>query len=130
MSKIKKGQKWRYIGDSGEFYTFGQSYAVICEPPEGEDYFQLEDDRREGRPHHWADDATFHAVFERSEGPVITETVKTIKEGVYGLVRVDVHRSSRVIYITPEDGHQASPEQLRAAAATLTEIADALDGPK
>lgn len=60
-------------------------------------------------------------------GPVVVETAKRIVEGVYGLVRVDVHRSARVFYIDPEDGYQATPEQLRAAAATLTEIADALD---
>lgn len=60
-------------------------------------------------------------------GPVVVETVKRIVEGVYGLVRVDVHRSARVVYIAPEDGYQATPEQLRAAAATLTQIADALD---
>jgi hypothetical protein len=69
-------------------------------------------------------------------GPVITETVKRINPGVYGTVEVlsgptDTYSTS--VQITMRNGSAFSPHlwfdaaELRAAAATLTEIAEALE---
>lgn len=69
-------------------------------------------------------------VAEWPDGPVRTVTHKEIVEGVYGIVTVDVHRNHHVVHITPEQGHQATADELRAASATLTEIADALEASK
>jgi hypothetical protein len=55
------------------------------------------------------------------QGPVITETVKRIVPGVYGAVGVQDGCLVNVAYM------RTAPE-LRAAIATLTEIADALEG--
>jgi hypothetical protein len=68
-------------------------------------------------------------IAEWAESPVRTVTIKRkeLIEGEYGLVRLDLHRGVRVVYIPPENGYQASASELRAAAATLTEIADALE---
>ena len=72
-------------------------------------------------------------------GPVITETVKRINPGVYGAVEVlsgptDTYSTSAKI--TMRNGTAFSPHlwfdaaELRAVAATLTEIADALEQSK
>lgn len=53
-------------------------------------------------------------------GPVVTETVKRIKPGEYGIVRVGFANSISIV-------SSNDPAELRAAAAVLTEIADALD---
>jgi hypothetical protein len=55
------------------------------------------------------------------QGPVITETVKRIVPGVYGAVGVQDGCLVNVAYMRTAD-------ELRAAIATLTEIADALEG--
>jgi hypothetical protein len=61
----------------------------------------------------WTDEPT---------GPVITETVKRIVPGTYGIVTVYSNHSTEII---ARSGYTAA--ELRAAAATLTEIAEALE---
>ena len=72
----------------------------------------------------WTDEPT---------GPVITETVKRIVPGVYGIVRVGgVRYGKALIQVSMAERELwegADAEQLRAAAATLLEIADALVKP-
>lgn len=74
----------------------------------------------------WTDEPT---------GPVITETIKRIKPGVYGRVEVlsgPTDMCASAVQVTIHPGSPVSPHlwldasELRAAAATLTEIADAL----
>lgn len=86
----------------------------------------------------WTDDGRFHTIHndctdydlvaewtDESTGPVITETVKRIKPGVYGRIVVGEHLTPGWIDIRwPVPGCTA--DELRAAAATLNEIADAL----
>lgn len=66
----------------------------------------------------WADEPT---------GPVVVETVKRIVPGVYGIVDVVQAQGSTpgCSYIRIIGAYPAA--ELRAAVATLTEIADALD---
>lgn len=68
-------------------------------------------------------------------GPVVTETVKRINPGIYGKLNITgTYQKNRVTldWVT-DDFHSAPPivgldaAELRAAAATLTELADALD---
>jgi hypothetical protein len=59
-------------------------------------------------------------------GPVITETVKRIVPGVYGAVTTSERNDSGVRISFPAARLDAT--ELRAAIATLTEIADALEG--
>lgn len=68
-------------------------------------------------------------------GPVVTETVKRINPGIYGKLNITgTYQKNRVTldWVT-DDFHSAPPivgldaAELRAAAAVLTEIADALD---
>jgi hypothetical protein len=55
-------------------------------------------------------------------GPVITETVKRIVPGVYGNVEISHHNEVSVSWM------DIKPHRIRAAIATLTALADALEG--
>lgn len=75
-------------------------------------------------------DGYFEIVPNPSQGPVVTETVKRIVEGRYGIVQIDIHHDQIVVSIAPSDGHQPSAPELRAAAVVLTQLADALEESK
>ena len=125
MSQIKKGQKWRYIGTGGAFFTPGKTYEILSDPVP-DDMFQLTDDTwKDGGhpPHHWSDDETFYANFELATGPVRTVTRKEIISGFYGAVKVAPYDDERVFVHVSST---LSAAELREAIATLTEIADAL----
>lgn len=76
-------------------------------------------------------------ISEWSEGPVVTETVKRIVPGVYGRVSVGTDSIGYVsICLTAPLGGEHREDharsfdapELRAAAAVLTQLADALEG--
>jgi len=67
------------------------------------------------------EDSKNDLIAEWQEGPVRTVTRKEIVPGVYGRVRIDCDGFCEV-------GTTRNTAELRAAAATLIEIADALDG--
>jgi excisionase family DNA binding protein len=67
-------------------------------------------------------------------GPVITETVKRLKPGIYGRVKVFKPGSSDCVqialtsrYNNPLNGEVMNAADCREAAATFAAIADALD---
>ncbi len=59
-------------------------------------------------------------------GPVVTETVKRIKPGTYGILEIIGETLPGMCAITVGPHMMTTPDNLRAAAATLIEIADAL----
>lgn len=91
------------------------------------------------RNHVWIETGTRSKLEERPEptdlvagwnaGPVRTVTRREIVPGQYGVVEID--KDSRVtdegVSLWLPRNHRYSPAELRATAATLTEIADALE---
>jgi hypothetical protein len=79
---------------------------------------------------HLMDDRDLDLVAEWDGGPVRTVTRKEVVPGVYGAVRVYSASDMRArVYIGHSEFREPlslEPDELRAAAATLTEIADAL----
>lgn len=94
--------------------TVGKQYTV------GRDGL-FEDD--EGDRFAWSS-ATFEVVSRASQGPVRTVTRKEIVPGVYGVLEVAVVEDWVGIEMSVLG---AGPEELRAAIATLVQIADALE---
>lgn len=73
-----------------------------------------------GQPH------PLDLVAEWTEGPVRTVTRKEIVPGDYGIVKVTTNPH---VWVSIGVFREQTPAELRAAAATLTEIADALETP-
>lgn len=65
------------------------------------------------------------------ESPVRTVTRKEIVPGVYDIISVPEgpHPIGRVLIHMDRSSRGATPSELRAAAATMTELADALENP-
>jgi hypothetical protein len=78
------------------------------------------------------DGCPFDLIAEWNEGPVREVTRKEIVPGEYGRIKIASGRTetSVPINILPSTrGFYLNAAELRAAAATLTEIADALESP-
>jgi hypothetical protein len=123
LTKIKSGSKWRYTKRDGQYFTHGATYEVLCDESE-DGQFRIQDDTGNGR-HHWTNEPDFYAHFERADGPIRTR--KEIVPGIYGVVSVGFRNGDRDKPEVAVAYASHSPADLRAAAATLTEIADALE---
>jgi hypothetical protein len=131
--RVSEGQTYRYVGNEGRFFTPGKAYAVTHCMGDAGKWFQIDDDVNGN--HNWQDDASFHEKFELVNGPVRTVTRKVIKPGKYGHVLVDRTANDGALVmlgfkttggIFPECRSLFSADELRAAATTLIELADAL----
>lgn len=88
--RIEVGQRWRYTGDPGKFFTAGKEYTVTRGVSE-DGWFRIEDDSTGN--HGWQDDDDFHHQFEFVDPdepalPVRTVTRLEIVPGTYGRISV------------------------------------------
>jgi hypothetical protein len=131
MSKFKVGDRVRALKSERGAFTQGEEYTVGGKY-HAENGFRagvVRDDA--GVENGWSDH-NFELV--SPTGPVVTETVKRIVPGVYGRVVISPHAETSVTHVgvtfEPIIGHgyaALSAPELRAAAAVLTQLADALE---
>lgn len=131
---FKAGDLVECLGEVDGQFTKGKIYTVADRvSPENDSIPIHVDDRGVGR-NGW--NARFFKLYmaapvteapPQNIGPVRTETVtrKMIVPGTYGRVVVDDAAPSKAIVYIPYGWRTAT--ELRAAAATLTQLADALD---
>lgn len=126
---IKVGDKFRWIGETTEYYTNGSVYEVIAYnyPNDGDDHPVVMDDNRRTERHHWSIE-TMKGKFVSCKSPIITKTVRELRPGTYGRLHVSPWMGlSPMAQIYIVDGGKFTSQELREAANTFIEIADYLD---
>lgn len=126
---FKAGDLVECLGDVLDQFTKGKIYTVADRVSPENDAVPVVMDDRGGMSNGW--NARFFkphlAAIVHEDGPVRTETVtrKVIVPGTYGRVVVDDATPTRAtIYVAY---NSLTAAEIRAAAATLTQLADALD---
>lgn len=123
--RARDGQK---IGPMQSNWCDDRCWPFVCRPEHERMYWRHDGEACEGNVNRMRPDLDL--VSEWSEGPVrtVTTVTKVIEPGQYGIV--NVRRDGGTDFgIFVHRGHH-SPAELRAAAATLAEIADALGDAK
>jgi hypothetical protein len=121
--KVGDKLKWRGVFNA-DAYTVGKEYEIAKEYRPGHFYITDDNVGVEDTSHTWpGEDIEEH--FERGSA-IRTITRREILPGTYGIVQVGNEGSYGVLaYVSSSCGYSA--EQLRAAAVTFNDLADALD---
>ena len=121
MAKFKIGDQVTWVGGRPEKMTYGKTYEVVSF---NEPFVHVISD--EGKTEGWV--SSCFELAPTYQGPVRTKTVTTkeVVSGRYGVIRVGSVCEGNVS-VSFEGKIYYSAIELRAAAATLLEIAEALD---
>lgn len=116
---VKAGEKFEYVGKKTDYYTPGKIYAVTQETYRDGSHCMQDD----GGDQHWWDEESMKGSFKPyspTQGPIREVRRREISDGVYGIVKVCNSATLMEIYINA----RPSPEELREAAHTLSQIAE------